>query len=183
METGQFDRITSSLAQTHGRRGVLCLLAATVFGAGGLSLGRYGETTARSKRKKRKHKKRQPSPAPAPTCSDGIKNGSETGVDCGGPHCPPCTIGQTCAHNTDCLTARCGDSYGSGTSCESCAGDGVCGRDENGGCLCDIDRGVCQSGIRPTRFKDSCDECPPGWGCKALPEIYGCIPPCGSNER
>ncbi|HFA47778.1 MAG TPA: hypothetical protein ENJ95_02025 [Bacteroidetes bacterium] len=25
-----------------------------------------------------------------PTCSDGIQNGSETGVDCGGPDCSPC---------------------------------------------------------------------------------------------
>jgi len=26
----------------------------------------------------------------APTCSDGIQNGDETGVDCGGSNCPPC---------------------------------------------------------------------------------------------
>ncbi len=26
-----------------------------------------------------------------PTCSDGIKNGLETDVDCGGPDCPPCS--------------------------------------------------------------------------------------------
>ena len=25
-----------------------------------------------------------------PTCTDGVQNGSETGVDCGGPDCPPC---------------------------------------------------------------------------------------------
>lgn len=30
---------------------------------------------------------------PAPTCSDGIQNGNETGVDCGGPDCPPCQTG------------------------------------------------------------------------------------------
>lgn len=29
------------------------------------------------------------SPPPAPTCSDGIQNGDETGIDCGGS-CPPC---------------------------------------------------------------------------------------------
>ena len=28
--------------------------------------------------------------APAPTCDDGIQNGNETGIDCGGPDCPPC---------------------------------------------------------------------------------------------
>ena len=27
---------------------------------------------------------------PAPTCNDGIQNGNETGVDCGGPDCAPC---------------------------------------------------------------------------------------------
>jgi hypothetical protein len=27
---------------------------------------------------------------PCPTCDDGIQNGSETGVDCGGPNCPTC---------------------------------------------------------------------------------------------
>ncbi len=28
---------------------------------------------------------------PAPSCTDGIQNGQETGVDCGGPACPPCS--------------------------------------------------------------------------------------------
>ncbi|MEM7185103.1 MAG: M43 family zinc metalloprotease [Bacteroidota bacterium] len=32
---------------------------------------------------------------PAPTCSDGIQNGDETGVDCGGATCPPCSTGGT----------------------------------------------------------------------------------------
>lgn len=31
-----------------------------------------------------------------PTCSDGIQNGQETGVDCGGPDCAPCDTGSTC---------------------------------------------------------------------------------------
>lgn len=26
------------------------------------------------------------------TCSDGIQNGKETGIDCGGPDCEPCTV-------------------------------------------------------------------------------------------
>ncbi|MEO0734664.1 MAG: T9SS type A sorting domain-containing protein, partial [Bacteroidota bacterium] len=29
----------------------------------------------------------------APTCNDGIQNGQETGVDCGGPDCPACPSG------------------------------------------------------------------------------------------
>jgi hypothetical protein len=30
------------------------------------------------------------------TCDDGIQNGDETGVDCGGADCPPCTVTPTC---------------------------------------------------------------------------------------
>ena len=32
---------------------------------------------------------------PAPTCTDGIQNGDETGVDCGGSSCAPCPTGCT----------------------------------------------------------------------------------------
>jgi uncharacterized protein (TIGR02145 family) len=32
-----------------------------------------------------------------PTCSDGIQNGTETGVDCGGASCPACPITLTCS--------------------------------------------------------------------------------------
>lgn len=31
---------------------------------------------------------------PQATCSDGIKNGDETGVDCGGSACAPCATNQ-----------------------------------------------------------------------------------------
>lgn len=37
----------------------------------------------------------QPPPPPDdPTCTDGKQNGKETGVDCGGPDCPPCGDGR-----------------------------------------------------------------------------------------
>ena len=35
---------------------------------------------------------------PAPTCTDGIQNGDETGVDCGGSSCSPCQV--TCIDTT-----------------------------------------------------------------------------------
>ena len=35
-------------------------------------------------------------PTPTPNCSDGIRNGNETGVDCGGSDCPPCPTTPTC---------------------------------------------------------------------------------------
>ncbi|MEZ5042663.1 MAG: M12 family metallo-peptidase [Saprospiraceae bacterium] len=31
-----------------------------------------------------------------PTCEDGLQNGEETGIDCGGPDCPDCPTGPTC---------------------------------------------------------------------------------------
>jgi beta-glucosidase len=43
----------------------------------------------------------------APTCSDGQKNGAETGVDCGGDVCPDCPNGQACVVNGDCLSGFC----------------------------------------------------------------------------
>ena len=34
-------------------------------------------------------------PPPTPTCTDGVQNGDETGVDCGGSSCAPCQTGGT----------------------------------------------------------------------------------------
>ncbi len=41
-----------------------------------------------------------------PTCFDGIQNGRETDVDCGGP-CEPCGVGRACNVNEDCVTDYC----------------------------------------------------------------------------
>ncbi|CAF4161734.1 unnamed protein product, partial [Rotaria sordida] len=47
-----------------------------------------------------------------PTCNDGVANGGETDVDCGGPCAPsnPCNIGQECNASADCATGICNDS-------------------------------------------------------------------------
>src|ERR1700759_4869259 len=37
-----------------------------------------------------------------PQCNDQIKNGNETGVDCGGGTCGPCDIGESCNADSDC---------------------------------------------------------------------------------
>ncbi|MCH9660546.1 MAG: T9SS type A sorting domain-containing protein [Bacteroidetes bacterium] len=57
--------------------------------------------------------------APTPTCTDGVQNGSETGVDCGGPDCGPCAPDPTCndgVQNGDETGIDCG-----GSSCAPCA--------------------------------------------------------------
>lgn len=42
-----------------------------------------------------------------PTCTDGVKNGDETGPDCGGPTCGKCPGGEPCKVNTDCTSNAC----------------------------------------------------------------------------
>ena len=43
----------------------------------------------------------------APTCTDSVKNGNETDVDCGGGTCPPCASGLACSVDTDCQGGVC----------------------------------------------------------------------------
>jgi hypothetical protein len=42
-------------------------------------------------------------------CTDRVKNGLETDVDCGGPICAGCIAGKTCDDDADCLSSVCGD--------------------------------------------------------------------------
>lgn len=44
---------------------------------------------------------------PPAVCTDGIKNGSESAVDCGGSVCPRCDLGKMCLAGSDCLSATC----------------------------------------------------------------------------
>jgi hypothetical protein len=43
------------------------------------------------------------------TCSDGMKNGAETDVDCGGGACPACAcgVGRACGNNMGCNGCSC----------------------------------------------------------------------------
>lgn len=49
-----------------------------------------------------------PANAAEPSCYDGVKNGPETDVDCGGD-CIPCGLDLTCYVPRDCLSGRCED--------------------------------------------------------------------------
>lgn len=63
-----------------------------------------------------------PLPDPKPTCTDGIKNGDETDVDCGGS-CLACKKGEGCVAAKDCAAAATGGAdaltCASGTCCRS----------------------------------------------------------------
>lgn len=57
-----------------------------------------------------------------PMCPDGVRNGQETDVDCGGPACrETCGDGQGCASGTDCESTVCTD----GICRPACVDDGV----------------------------------------------------------
>jgi hypothetical protein len=43
----------------------------------------------------------------APACDDGVENGTETDVDCGGTACAPCGAGLRCVSASDCYNQRC----------------------------------------------------------------------------
>ena len=57
-----------------------------------------------------------------PGCVDGVKNGDETDVDCGGS-CAPCVNGKICSVADDCVSGIC-----NGT-CQPCASDAACPQD------------------------------------------------------
>jgi hypothetical protein len=44
-----------------------------------------------------------------PSCIDGVHNGEETDVDCGGPTCSPCALDNACIVNSDCTSNSCVD--------------------------------------------------------------------------
>jgi hypothetical protein len=58
------------------------------------------------------------------TCVDGIFNGGETDVDCGGP-CPACLKGGRCAVSTDCDGTWCNSTICSSPNCTNGVKDGI----------------------------------------------------------
>ncbi len=106
----------------------------------------------------------------APTCNDGAENGSETGLNCGGPECDPCDNGGGCELPRDCESGVC-----VGQSCEAAdCDDGVQNGNETDvdcggpcGATCEpnracADAGDCTSGVCP-------DEGDPGEGVCQTP--------------
>ena len=76
-----------------------------------------------------------------PTCDDGVENGDEEGVDCGGS-CDPCEGGPTCddaEQNGDESDVDCG-----GGTCDACADGGTCGvADDCASGVCGEEDGLC----------------------------------------
>lgn len=52
------------------------------------------------------------------SCNDGLKNGKETGQDCGGPDCSPCDDALPCNQNGDCLHGFCVEGLCCNNACD-----------------------------------------------------------------
>jgi peptidoglycan/xylan/chitin deacetylase (PgdA/CDA1 family) len=99
-----------------------------------------------------------------PRCDDGVQNGGESDVDCGGAtSCARCAVGRACAANSDCAAGRCESSV--------CVTPPACnGGDGDGDGVCD-DWDNCTGCYNPTQADvdgDGYGEC---WRCD------GCIGP------
>jgi hypothetical protein len=180
MDGFAFDRLTRALTANRTRRGALAALL-------GGSLGLLGLTDTPAKRgkghrKKKQKQRQQQALPPAPTCSDGIKNGSESDVDCGGS-CPRCANGRTCLSRNDCASGLC-----SGGTCGSCANRFDCGTGAGGkDCFCSTPVGggptVCHEGAAAKLGVSNCDECPADTVCIAdvfPPHGLICFKHCGA---
>jgi hypothetical protein len=115
-----------------------------------------------------------------PTCSDSIRNGSETDVDCGGT-CPRCANGKVCGNRNDCATAFC-----AGGACQDCEAAN-CPDDANGDCECNITvgadpgRACAKRGVGNNSIStSSCGECPAGRLCVQSAIGVECRQPCGA---
>ncbi len=93
--------------------------------------------------------------APLGPCEDGVRNGRETDVDCGGGECPACVVGDQCLSDDDCESEPCVD----GVCCESdCMGPCIaCSAAKTGQA-----DGACAFVIAGT---DPDSECSGGYGC------------------
>lgn len=93
-------------------------------------------------------------------CDDGIKNGRESDVDCGGEDCDPCAVGKTCNLGRDCVSTFCKDGICSQGDCQS---DKDCQNESYGPCQ----QGYCDKTVykcRP-RAKDEGQSCSSGKTC------------------
>lgn len=93
-------------------------------------------------------------------CSNGLKDGLETDVDCGGD-CAPCEAGKGCTDNADCMSdlcsngklcaqPTCSDNTKNGTESDiDCGGGGCAGCPANGHCniASDCSSKICYKGV------------------------------------
>jgi hypothetical protein len=80
-------------------------------------------------------------PDAGPPCSNGVRDGTETHVDCGGGACPACEDGRNCLVASDCESGVCGRGYCLVPSCRDMVRNGL-----ETGVDCGGDCGRCPGG-------------------------------------
>ena len=112
------------------------------------------------------------------TCSDQIKNGGETDIDCGGPNCAACAQGKACVAGSDCSTGVCTNGI-CAAAVQPVCGDGVVNQfgeqcdngaanSNTGACTTQCRTNVCGDGFRFAGV-EQCDDgnTTNGDGCSA----------------
>lgn len=111
------------------------------------------------------------------SCEDGVQSGEQTDVDCGGPNCEPCELGQMCEVNEDCNSNACAQGICVEPACNDGAQTGDqtdvdCGGEHCPGCPTGANCGVdgdcasnqCDDGICVITACEDLD-CPEGTSC------------------
>jgi len=109
--------------------------------------------------------------APEAACTDGMKSGQDTDVDCGGPVCPACGTGKHCKTGTDCQSLVC-----VGGVCQAATDkDSVRNDSET-----DVDcGGALQNDGTPNPVSDGAPPCRPGKLCVIASDCIEAV--CGPN--
>lgn len=131
--------------------------------------------------------------APEASCSDGELNGSEADTDCGGEHCLPCALGQSCREGADCALESCSgrvcqaihcvdDVLDDGETDVDCGGDqcAPCGVSQRCKEAADCRSNAC---IGSRCVATGCDDGLMGGSETALDCGGGTCPPCSMGKR
>jgi hypothetical protein len=180
MDTAVFDGLTRKLAGGASRRALLRSLGA--LSAGGALATFLGAAESDARRKRKKNKKRKKKQNAGPICSDGIKNGSESDVDCGGT-CPRCADGKTCTSRSDCANALC-----VAGACQSCVNGADCGFQADGVTPCFCRDNLRFPGTRACTNQNgrllppgsSCADCAANEACNPAGADIECVLFCGA---
>ena len=103
-----------------------------------------------------------------PSCDNGLLDGAETDTDCGGPGCPPCADGQSCAYAADCASCIC-----VGVGADATCAPPECGNGVQDGCESDVDCGgacgsTCAAGEKCHAKQDCASHWCDGETCKEV---------------
>jgi hypothetical protein len=135
-----------------------------------------------------------------PSCTNGVRDGSETDVDCGGGSCPQCGNGRSCFQPSDCQSnncqngfcsqgATCFDGVKNGNESDVDCGGGACPACSNGlACFNsnDCQSLTCSNGLCCGSSTLNCDGQSFN-GCEVFPQsdssnCGSCFNVCGGNQ-